>query len=204
MPVKIVLDHPRRYTFRRLWRRILMVMGAVLLVVGIAASIVAVPANVLAAAWFLDEDIDIEFESGRTLSADEVLLAWAVSTPLAFFGVRRRLRLTRRIDRGSNGLRAHFAALSYRAPREVAARTKRRSTRLGRKISPSPATTIRKFAESAHSEGPSRRGGLTSRGSRVAGRRRTAAHAQAVPASPSRPLHRRRAELCQHRLRPSR
>jgi hypothetical protein len=35
-----------------------MVMGAVLLVVGIAASIVAVPANVLAAAWFLDEDID--------------------------------------------------------------------------------------------------------------------------------------------------
>lgn len=95
MPVKIVLDHPRRYTFRRLWRRILMVMGAVLLVVGIAASIVAVPANVLAAAWFLDEDIDIEFEPGRTLSADEVLLAWAVSTPLAFFGVRRGLRLVR-------------------------------------------------------------------------------------------------------------
>ena len=72
-----------------------MVMGAVLLVVGIAASIVAVPANVLAAAWFLDEDIDIEFEPGRTLSADEVLLAWAVSTPLAFFGVRRGLRLVR-------------------------------------------------------------------------------------------------------------
>src|SRR5262245_20145236 len=95
MPVKIVLDHPQRYTFRRLWRRTLMVMGAVLLVVGIAASIVAVPANVLAAAWFLDEDIDIEFEPGRTLSADEVLLAWAVSTPLAFFGVRHGLRLIR-------------------------------------------------------------------------------------------------------------
>jgi hypothetical protein len=55
MPVRIVLDHPRRYTFRRLWRRILMETGALLLVVGIAASIVAVPANVLAAAWFLDE-----------------------------------------------------------------------------------------------------------------------------------------------------
>jgi hypothetical protein len=95
MPVRIVLDHPRRYAFRRLWRRILMVIGAVLLVVGIAASIVAVPANVLAAAWFLDEDIDIEFEPGRTLSADQVLLGWAVSTPLAFFGVRRGLRLVR-------------------------------------------------------------------------------------------------------------
>jgi hypothetical protein len=65
MPIKIVLDHPRRYTFRRLWRRILMVVGAVLLVVGIAASIVAVPANVLAAAWFLDEDIDIEAGKAR-------------------------------------------------------------------------------------------------------------------------------------------
>jgi hypothetical protein len=74
MPVKIVLDHPRRYTVRRLGRRILMVVGAVL-VVGIAASIVAVPANVLAAAWFMDEDIDIEFEPGRTLSADQILLA---------------------------------------------------------------------------------------------------------------------------------
>lgn len=82
MSVRIVLDHPRRYAFRRLWRRILMVIGAVLLVVGIAASIVAVPANLLAAAWFLDEDIDIEFEPGRTLSADQILLAWAVSTPL--------------------------------------------------------------------------------------------------------------------------
>jgi hypothetical protein len=67
----------------------------VLLVVGIASSIVAVPANVLAAAWFLDKDIDIEFEPGHTLSADQILLAWAVSTPLALFGVRRGLRLVR-------------------------------------------------------------------------------------------------------------
>ena len=89
MPVRIVLDHPRRYTFRRLWHRILTVIGAVLLVVGIAAlDRGCASANVLAAAWFLDEDIDIEFEPGRTLSADQILLAWAVSTPLAFFGVR--------------------------------------------------------------------------------------------------------------------
>ena len=95
MPVSIVFDHPRQYLWRRLWRRILAVIGAVLLVVGIAASIVAVPANVLAAAWFLDEDVNLEIQPGRRLSTDEILLAWALSTPLALFGVRRGFQLLR-------------------------------------------------------------------------------------------------------------
>jgi hypothetical protein len=95
MPVRVVLDHPRGYAGRRVWRRILAIAGALLLVVGIAASIVAVPANVLAAAWLLDEDVNIELNEGRTLTADEILLAWAISTPLAFIGVKRGFRLVR-------------------------------------------------------------------------------------------------------------
>jgi hypothetical protein len=95
MPVKIVLDYPRQYAGRRLWRRIRVLIGALLFVLGIAGSIVAVPANLVAAAWVLDEDVAIEIQSGRTLTSDEILLAWAVSTPLALFGVSRGLRLLR-------------------------------------------------------------------------------------------------------------
>jgi hypothetical protein len=73
-----------------------MVAGALLLVLGIAASVVAVPANVLAAAWLLGEKVDIEISPGRSVTADEVLLVWGISTALAIFGVSRGLRLVRR------------------------------------------------------------------------------------------------------------
>jgi len=73
-----------------------MAAGAVLLILGIAASIVAVPANVLAFAWLKGENVNIELTADRTLTADDILLAWVVSTPLAFFGVSRGLRLVRR------------------------------------------------------------------------------------------------------------
>jgi len=95
MPVRIVLDYPRQYAGRRLWRRFRVFIGAVLFVLGIAGSIVAVPANIVAAAWVLDEEVAIAIRSGRTLTADEILLAWAISTPLALFGVGRGLRLLR-------------------------------------------------------------------------------------------------------------
>jgi hypothetical protein len=96
MPVRVVLDHPQRHIFRRLWQKVSMVAGALLLVLGIAASVVAVPANVLAAAWFLGEKVDIEISPGRSVTADEILLVWGISTPLAIFGVSRGLRLVRR------------------------------------------------------------------------------------------------------------
>jgi hypothetical protein len=95
MPVRVVLNHPRGFFFRRLWQRVATLVGAVILVVGIAASIVAVPSTFLTVAWFMDENVDIELGNGRMLSADEILLAAGVSIPLAFFGVSRGLRLVR-------------------------------------------------------------------------------------------------------------
>lgn len=95
MPVRIVLDHPRQYLWRRLWRRVLEVTGALLLVAGIAGAIVAVPANIVAAMWLMDEEVRVEIQNSRTLSADEILLAWAISTPLAVFGVKHGFRLAR-------------------------------------------------------------------------------------------------------------
>src|SRR5688572_31222794 len=95
MPVRIVLDHPRQYLWRRLWRRILALIGAILLVLGIAGAIVAVPANIVAAMWLIDDEVRIEIQNSGTLSADEILLAWVISTPLAIFGVRHGFRLVR-------------------------------------------------------------------------------------------------------------
>jgi hypothetical protein len=71
-------------------------VGALLFIIGIAASIVAVPASVLALGWLLGEKVDIELTAERTLTAKEILLAWAVATPLTFFGVSRGLRLVRK------------------------------------------------------------------------------------------------------------
>jgi hypothetical protein len=70
-------------------------VGVVLFTVGIAASIVAVPANVLALAWLVGENVNLELTAGRTLTASEIFLAWAISTPLMFFGISRGLRLVR-------------------------------------------------------------------------------------------------------------
>jgi hypothetical protein len=96
MPARVVLDHPRRHLLRRLWQPLATVVGAVLFAVGIAASIVAVPANVLALAWLVGENVNIELTAERTLTANEIFLAWAVSTPLMFFGISRGLRLVRK------------------------------------------------------------------------------------------------------------
>src|SRR5258705_923219 len=95
MPVRVVLDHQRRYLGRRLWRPIATLIGALLLVVGIAASIVAVPATVLAFAWLMGENVAADVAPGRNLTSDEILTAWAIAVPLAIFGIRRGLRFAR-------------------------------------------------------------------------------------------------------------
>lgn len=95
MPPRIVLDHPRRHVLRRLWQPIATLAGAALLVLGVAASVVAIPANFLALGWLLGENVNIELTAERTVTANEILLVWAVATPLAFFGVSRGLRLVR-------------------------------------------------------------------------------------------------------------
>jgi hypothetical protein len=68
----------------------------VLFIAGIAASMVAVPASFLTLGWLLGENVDIELTATRTIRANEILLAWIVSTPLALFGISRGLRLVRK------------------------------------------------------------------------------------------------------------
>jgi hypothetical protein len=59
MAVRVTLDHPHRHLGRRVWRRVTVVIGALLVVAGTAATIVAVPANVLTLAWLLDGDVGL-------------------------------------------------------------------------------------------------------------------------------------------------
>jgi len=96
MPVRVVLDRPGLYLFRRLWRRVALLAGVLLFVAGIAASVVAVPAGALTLAWLADEDVSVPLDGSRTLESDEILLAFAFSAPLAVVGVSRGLRLMRR------------------------------------------------------------------------------------------------------------
>jgi hypothetical protein len=96
MPVRIVLDHPQRHVARRLWRRATVLIGAVLIVAGMAASVVAIPSSFLVLGWVLDEDVEFEIQRGRNLTANEILLAWAISTPLAVIGLKRGFWLVRR------------------------------------------------------------------------------------------------------------
>lgn len=95
MPVRVVLDHPRRHIIRRLWQPISTVIGLVLLIIGIAASFVAVPVTLLVAGWLLGENVAIEITSSRMLMPNDLLLIWVVTAPLAYFGVSRGLRLVR-------------------------------------------------------------------------------------------------------------
>ena len=95
MPVKVVLDHPGSYFFQRIGRKLLGAAGAILLAAGVIALMVAVPATLLVLGWIFDEAITIPVDSGFTIDADEILFAWAVSTPLAFLGLKHGRRLVR-------------------------------------------------------------------------------------------------------------
>jgi hypothetical protein len=91
--VRITLDHPRRHLGRRLWRSLATVAGAVLVGLGLAASIPSVPLSIavlgLVAGWVTSEPLE-------ELPAGQILLAWAILTPVAIVGLRSGLRLLRR------------------------------------------------------------------------------------------------------------
>ena len=99
-PFRIVLDHPRRHLGQRIGRRISAVAGAMLLVVGLTASIPAVPANLAVISfvigWASTEPSDADRWPTEDIPVREVLLVWAVVTPLAIGGLRIGLRLLRR------------------------------------------------------------------------------------------------------------
>lgn len=100
MPFTIALDHPRRHVGRRLWRRISSLLGSLLLVIGLTASIPAVPASFAVVSfvlgWMTTEPSDPDPWPAADVPVREIILAWAVTTPLAIGGVRIGLRLLRR------------------------------------------------------------------------------------------------------------
>lgn len=89
----ITLDHPRRHRARRAWRSLATLAGAVLIGVGLLASVGAVPATIgvigLFAGWITSEPLD-------EIPAAELVIAWAILTPLAIGGLRYGLQLLRR------------------------------------------------------------------------------------------------------------
>jgi hypothetical protein len=98
--LRIVLDHPRRHLGQRVWRRISTLAGGILLVVGLTASILAVPASLaiisFVIGWATTEPSDADRWPAEDVPVRDVLLAWAVATPLAVGGLRMGLRLVRR------------------------------------------------------------------------------------------------------------
>lgn len=100
MPFAVVLDHPARHLGRRLWRRLSGLTGGVLLVLGLTASIVAVPASVavlgFAMGWATTDPSGSDPWPADDVPVREIVLAWAVSAPIAVGGLRLGLRLLRR------------------------------------------------------------------------------------------------------------
>jgi hypothetical protein len=99
-PPEIVLDHPRQHLGARLWRRLHVVAGALLLAVGLIASVPAVPLNLaalgFALGWLTTESTDPDPWPDADVPVRELLLAWAVVTPVALVATRGGLRLLRR------------------------------------------------------------------------------------------------------------
>ena len=99
MPVNVVLDHPRRHIVRRVWQRLSALVGAILLTMGLIASIAAVPTSIAAVSfvvgWIATSDTDPDPWPSPDVPVREILLAWAVSTPITIVGLRGGIRLLR-------------------------------------------------------------------------------------------------------------
>jgi hypothetical protein len=97
--ITVVLDHPHRHLGRRLWRRVTGLTGAVLVILGLTASIPAVPATLAVAGfvlgWATTGPSDPE-PWPDDVPVREIVLAWAVTTPIAIWGISGGLRLLRR------------------------------------------------------------------------------------------------------------
>lgn len=99
MPVTVVLDHPRQHVALRLARRLRELSGALLLLVGLLASLVAFPTTLLAGSfvvgWLSEQESEPDPWPSRDVPVEEILLAFAVSTPVAVVGLKLGLRLLR-------------------------------------------------------------------------------------------------------------
>src|SRR5688572_25361809 len=99
-PITIVLDHPARHLWQRFWRWVSGMIGILLLAIGLLASIPAVPASLAVVSfvigWLATEPTDPDAWPEPDVPVREIVIAWAIATPIAIAGMRGGLRLTRR------------------------------------------------------------------------------------------------------------
>jgi hypothetical protein len=98
--ITVVLDHAPRHLARRLWRRISGFAGGFLVVLGLTASIPAIPATLavfsFVLGWMTTEPSDPDAWPSDDVPVREIIIAWAVTAPIAVGGLRLGLRLVRR------------------------------------------------------------------------------------------------------------
>jgi hypothetical protein len=98
--VRVLLDHPRRHLGLRLWRKIGDLTGALLVVLGLTASIPALPASLAVISFVLGWATSQPTDPNPWPSADvpvrQIVIVWAIVTPIAIGGLRLGLRLLRR------------------------------------------------------------------------------------------------------------
>ena len=90
MAVRIVLDCPHPYLGPRLRETAVAAAGAVLAVIGTLAWLVVIPASILAFAWLRGDDVGLEIESGRVITAGSILTAWGVAAACILLRFRGR------------------------------------------------------------------------------------------------------------------
>jgi hypothetical protein len=82
------------------WRRISSLAGGLLLILGLTASIPAVPSSLVVISfvlgWMTTGPTDPDPWPAPDVPVQEIVLAWAVATPVAIAGVKIGLRLLRR------------------------------------------------------------------------------------------------------------
>jgi len=98
MAVTVVRDHPQRHLLRRVWRQLVAFSAGLLFVVGSLAACVAFSMGLWLALGLVGSGNDPEADGNPWLK--EILLALAISLPLAIVGIKVGLRMLR----GERGL----------------------------------------------------------------------------------------------------
>lgn len=98
MAITVVLDHPHHHRRRLIMRTLAELSGGVLVVLGLLATIVAIATSfgVVGLVWGMFASVDGEPWPPEGFPVFAVVLAWAVSVPLALAGLMGGLRILRR------------------------------------------------------------------------------------------------------------
>jgi hypothetical protein len=96
MAVRIVFDCPHPYVAPRLLEACAAAFGVVLAVIGTIAWLLVIPLSLLVIAWLQGEDLTLDLNGGRAITAETILAAWAVVAACLVLRFRGRgLRLVR-------------------------------------------------------------------------------------------------------------